>query len=158
MTQLPLHDTGTRNNIGLMTKHGIEPKSGRERRAESRHPVSEPGVIKSGFAGIAVAEVVDTSSSGLRVTAPCPLPVEAQIEVLFQDTEEPDSLSEMKNHVVVIPFTYGCGKQLEARVDDSQAPGEASFAVCLDCGARTPMTGAADQSGGGERQRFARRR
>jgi hypothetical protein len=70
-----------------MTKHGNEHRIGRERRVESRHPVSEPSVIKSSFAGIAVAQVVDTSSSGLRVTAPCPFPVDAEIEVLFQDAK-----------------------------------------------------------------------
>jgi hypothetical protein len=70
-----------------MIKHGNEHKIRRERRAESRHPVSEPSVIKSSFAGIAVAQVVDTSPSGLRVTAPCPFPVDAEIEVLFQDAK-----------------------------------------------------------------------
>ena len=106
MTQLPLHDTEHRNNIGLMTKHGNEHKIGRERRAESRYPVSEPGVIKSSFAGIAVAEVVDTSSSGLRVTAPCPFPVDAQIEVLFQDTKFCGSV---RNCVRVRPTEFHVG-------------------------------------------------
>ena len=35
MTQLPLHDTETRHNIGLMTKHGTEYKIRRGRRAET---------------------------------------------------------------------------------------------------------------------------
>ena len=86
MTELPLRDTETRHNIGLMMKHGNEHKV-RERRAESRHPVPKPGVIKSTTAGIAVAQVLDTSPSGLRATAPCPLPVDAQVEVLFEDAK-----------------------------------------------------------------------
>jgi hypothetical protein len=57
-----------------------------ERRKESRNAVSECGVIKTRVAGMAVAELLDVSRSGLRVTAPCPLPVEAQIEVLLEDT------------------------------------------------------------------------
>jgi hypothetical protein len=106
MTQLPLHDTETRNNMGLMTKHGKEHEIRRERRVESRHPVSEPSVIKSSFAGIAVAEVVDMSRSGLRVTAPCPFPVDAQIEVLFQDTKFCGSV---RNCVRVRPTEFHVG-------------------------------------------------
>jgi len=55
-----------------------------ERRKESRNPVSECGVIKT-VAGMAVAELLDVSRSGLRVTAPGPSPIDAQIDVLFED-------------------------------------------------------------------------
>ena len=57
-----------------------------ERRKESRNAISECGVIKTRVAGMAVAELLDVSRSGLRVTAPCPLPVDTQIEVLLEDT------------------------------------------------------------------------
>lgn len=65
-----------------MTKPPINPKKQRERRSESRQRASESGVLKSSTAGIAVAQVVDTSVSGLRVTAPCPLPVDSEVQIL----------------------------------------------------------------------------
>ena len=106
MTQLPLHGTEPRNNIGLMIKYGNVRNSRRERRVEERHPVSEPGVIKSRTAGIAVAQVLDTSASGLRVTAPCPFPVDAQIEVLFQEAKICGSV---RNCVRVTPTEFHVG-------------------------------------------------
>lgn len=61
-------------------------KTREERRKESRNPVSESGVIKTRVAGMAVAELLDVSRSGLRVTAPCPLPVDTSIDVLLENT------------------------------------------------------------------------
>jgi len=68
-----------------MTKVHSRPKSRRERRAESRNRAFEVGVIKSPTTGIAVSQLLDTSQSGIRVTAPCPLPIDAQVEVRFND-------------------------------------------------------------------------
>ena len=62
-------------------------KPRRERRAEIRNRVAESGVIKSSTAGMAVAQVLDTSPSGLRVTAPCPFPVGARVEILFENSK-----------------------------------------------------------------------
>jgi hypothetical protein len=36
---------------------------------------------------MSVAQVLDTSSTGLRVTAPCPLPVDTQVQVLLDGTK-----------------------------------------------------------------------
>lgn len=79
-----------RYSQGVITRR-TEPKNHRvkikdERRKESRNPVSECGVIKTSVAGMAVAELLDVSRSGLRVTAPCPLPLDAQIEVVLENT------------------------------------------------------------------------
>jgi len=89
-----------------MTKHGNDCKIRRERRAESRQPVSGTGVIKSRFGGIAVAQVLDTSPSGLRVTAPCPLPVDAEIEVFIEDAKISGSV---RNCVRVRPTEFHVG-------------------------------------------------
>jgi len=40
-------------------------------------------VIKCPATGIAVSHLLDASSSGIRVTAPYPLPAEAEVEVQF---------------------------------------------------------------------------
>ena len=68
-----------------MTKVHSRPKTRRERRTESRNQAYDVGVIKSPVTGIAVSQLLDTSRSGLRVTAPCPLPVDAKVEVRFND-------------------------------------------------------------------------
>ena len=111
-----------------MTKYGIEHKSGRERRVESRHPVSSTGVIKSRFAGIAVAQVLDTSPSGLRVTAPCPLPVDAQIEVLFEDAKVSGSV---RNCVRVRPTEFHVGIA-NAKSGSTNAPDWSGIYAQLD--------------------------
>jgi hypothetical protein len=59
----------------------------RERRTENRQRVFKSGVIKSSVAGMSVAQVLDTSSNGLRVTAPCPLPVDTQVQILVDGTQ-----------------------------------------------------------------------
>jgi hypothetical protein len=59
----------------------------RERRAENRQRVFKSGVIKSSIAGMSVAQVLDTSSNGLRVTAPCPLPVDTQVQILLDGAQ-----------------------------------------------------------------------
>jgi hypothetical protein len=63
-----------------------KPETGADRRKETRNTVHESGVIKTRVAGMAVAELLDVSRSGLRVTAPCPLPIDAPIDVLLEDT------------------------------------------------------------------------
>jgi len=68
-----------------MTKLPNRPKTRRERRAEARNQAFDVGVIKSPVTGIAVSQLLNTSPSGLRVTAPCPLPIDAQVEVRFND-------------------------------------------------------------------------
>lgn len=65
-----------------MTKPPVDPKKRRERRTENRNRASEAGVIKSSAAGIVVAQVLEKSPSGLRVTAPCPLPVDTEVQIL----------------------------------------------------------------------------
>src|ERR1700694_1569066 len=59
----------------------------RERRTENRQRVFKSGVIKSNVAGMSVAQVLDTSSTGLRVTAPCPLPVDTQVQILLDGAQ-----------------------------------------------------------------------
>ena len=36
---------------------------------------------------MSVAQVLDTSSTGLRVTAPCPLPVDTQVQILLDGSQ-----------------------------------------------------------------------
>ena len=55
-----------------------------ERRMENRRLVCGSGVIKNNVSGMAIAQVLDTSPSGLRVTAPYPFPVGAKVEILFE--------------------------------------------------------------------------
>ena len=62
------------------------PKTRRERRTENRNKAFEVGVIKSPLTGIAVSQLLDTSRSGLRVTAPCPMPLDARVQVVFDGT------------------------------------------------------------------------
>jgi hypothetical protein len=99
-----------------MTKVGIEHKKRRERRAETRQRVSETAVLKSTISGIAVAQVLDTSQSGLRVTAPYPFPVGAPIEVLFENEKISGSV---RNCVRARPtqFHIGIGEAKSATTD-----------------------------------------
>jgi hypothetical protein len=57
----------------------------RERRGENRRRVSDAAIIRSMTFGMAVAEVVETSPSGLRVTAPYPFRVGAEVEIVRDD-------------------------------------------------------------------------
>jgi len=57
----------------------------RERRVESRKQTFEAGVIKSPITGIAVSQLLDASRSGIRISAPYPLPVEASVEFMFDN-------------------------------------------------------------------------
>ncbi len=41
--------------------------------------------MKNPITGIAVSQLLDASRSGIRVTAPCPLPVETQVEFQFDN-------------------------------------------------------------------------
>src|SRR6266849_2193254 len=68
-----------------MTRIQNQPASFRERRIESRKRAFEAGVIKSPITGIAVSQLLDASRSGIRVSAPYPLPVEAPVEFLFDN-------------------------------------------------------------------------
>src|ERR1700686_4970805 len=88
----------------------------RERRTESRQRVYKSGVIKSNIAGMSVAQVLDTSSTGLRVTAPCPLPVNTQVQILLEDAQ---IFGSVRNCVLAGPtqFHVGIGNTTSASTD-----------------------------------------
>jgi PilZ domain len=94
----------------------MEPKKQRERRLESRRPVFEAAMIKSTISGLAVTQVLNISPSGLRVTAPYPFPVGAEIEVLFQSGKITGSV---RNCVRARPtlFHVGIGEARSAPTD-----------------------------------------
>jgi len=88
----------------------------RERRAENRQRVFKSGVIKSNVAGMSVAQVLDTSSNGLRVTAPCPLPVDTQVQILLDGAQISGSV---RNCVLAgsTQFHVGIGNTTSAAVE-----------------------------------------
>jgi hypothetical protein len=94
----------------------MDQKKRRERRAETRQRASESAVLKSTISGMAVSQVLDTSPSGLRVTAPYPFPVGAQIEVLFENEKISGSV---RNCVRALPtqFHIGIGEAKSGTAD-----------------------------------------
>jgi len=65
---------------------------------------------------MAVSQVLDTSPSGLRVTAPYPFPIGARIEVLFENEKISGSV---RNCVRALPtqFHIGIGEAKAANGD-----------------------------------------
>jgi len=65
---------------------------------------------------MSVAHVLDTSSTGLRVTAPCPLPVDTQVQILLEDTQ---ISGRVRNCVLAGPtqFHVGIGNTTSASPD-----------------------------------------
>src|SRR4030088_1156913 len=88
----------------------------RERRTESRQRVYKSGVIKSTIAGMSVAQVLDASATGLRVTAPCPLPLDTQVQILVDNTQISGSV---RNCVLAGPtqFQLGIGNTTSASTE-----------------------------------------
>lgn len=85
MTCLLLRGTEGPTSIRHMTRIQNQAAGFRERRIESRYRAFDVGVIKSPMTGIAVSQLLDSSRSGIRVSAPYPLPVEAPVEFLFDN-------------------------------------------------------------------------
>lgn len=56
-------------------------KGGRERRAEPRHGINYPTLLRSEHAGIASVRILDVSTSGLRVSTPFRLDVLSEVEI-----------------------------------------------------------------------------
>jgi len=78
--------------------------------------VYKSGVLKSSVVGMSVAQVLDSSSNGLRVTAPCPLPVDTQVQILLDDTQISGSV---RNCVLAnrTQFHVGIGNVTSASID-----------------------------------------
>lgn len=75
---------GNSRNKAEASKTSSEPHP--ERRKEARTPVSQPGIIKTNTGDMAVAELLNVSRTGFRVTSPRALPVDSEVEVLFENT------------------------------------------------------------------------
>ncbi len=63
----------------------LTPRTGRERRTEPRYRINRPGVLKNESEGLVAVRVLDLSVSGLRVSLPCRLPLDAEVQVEFED-------------------------------------------------------------------------
>jgi hypothetical protein len=65
---------------------------------------------------MSVAQVLDTSSNGLRVTAPCPLPVDTQVQILLDGAQISGSV---RNCVLAgsTQFHVGIGNTTSAAVE-----------------------------------------
>ena len=65
---------------------------------------------------MSVAQVLDTSSTGLRVTAPCPLPVDTQVQILLDGAQISGSV---RNCVLAgsTQFHVGIGNTTSAAVE-----------------------------------------
>lgn len=66
---------------------GVQPmrgKGARERRAEQRHGINYPTILRSEEAGIASVRILDVSTSGLRVAAPFRLEVLSEVEIRIE--------------------------------------------------------------------------
>ncbi len=85
MTTSLLQNTRAATSLVTMTVPKQRERRRRERRGENRRRVSDAAIIRSMTFGMAVAEVVETSPSGLRVTAPYPFPVGAEVEIVRDD-------------------------------------------------------------------------
>jgi hypothetical protein len=59
-----------------------EQRKGPDRRTEPRYRINEAALLRS-TGDIAAVRVIDISAIGLRVTSPCPQPVNSAVEVQF---------------------------------------------------------------------------
>jgi len=76
---------------------------------------------------MSVAHVLDTSSKGLRITAPCPLPVDTQVQILVDDTQISGSV---RNCVLAgsTQFHVGIGNVTAKPADVFEHPGKCANA------------------------------
>jgi len=93
----------------------------RDRRSEIRHRASDVAVIKSAFAGVAVAEVTEISPSGVRVRAPYPFPIGTEVEIVREDQPMSGSVRSCMR-VRANQFNVGIGDLKLACSESSQKP------------------------------------
>jgi hypothetical protein len=63
-----------------------EKKERRDRRAEGRHGVNYPTLLRAENAGVAVIRVLDVSKSGLRLSVPFRLLPRTEVEIRIEGT------------------------------------------------------------------------
>ena len=79
-------------------------------------------MIKSALSGVAVAEVTEISPSGVRLTAPYPFPVGAEVEIVCEDQP---MLGSVQRCVRTRPnqFQVAIGKLKQACAESSDRSG-----------------------------------
>ena len=62
-------------------------RNGPDRRGEPRYRINSPAILLSKERGMAAVRVLDISSSGVRISSPYGLPLDAEVEVRFENAK-----------------------------------------------------------------------
>jgi len=107
---------GARPPVSHATRNG---KKVRDRRAESRHGINYPTLLRAESAGIAVIRVLDVSASGLRVSVPFRVIPRTEVEIRIEGTSV---IGIVRNCTCIAANEFHIGIQIphEASADEQE--------------------------------------